>query len=142
MNGTMYAYYFICKRKLWLFSNQVSYEAYDENVKIGKAIDETYYNREQKGYRIDSDNQIDFIDKYNVLHEVKKSDSHESAHVAQAKYYAYKIVKSGGKILGIEINYPELNKVNRFDFTDEDYQMVESTIIEIEQIIGLSSIPN
>jgi CRISPR-associated exonuclease Cas4 len=88
MNGTIYAYYYICRRKLWLFSRQVSFEKYNEDVRIGKWIDKTYYNSKQKDVSIDADNRIDFVDEKYCLHEVKKSKKIEKAHIAQARYYA------------------------------------------------------
>jgi len=141
MNGTMYAYYFICKRKLWLFSKQVSFEKYNEDVRVGKLIDETYYNSKQKGIPIDADNRIDFIDEKYCLHEVKKSKRIEKAHIAQAKYYAYTIVKKGGRIDNIVINYPTLNQKETYAFSKEDYDEVEKVLGIIMNTIELKKAP-
>jgi CRISPR/Cas system-associated exonuclease Cas4 (RecB family) len=36
ITGTKIAYYFLCKRKLWLFSHNITFEQESEDVKIGK----------------------------------------------------------------------------------------------------------
>ena len=47
-SGTMLNYYFICKRKLWYHCHQIQMERENEDVQIGKIIDETTYAREKK----------------------------------------------------------------------------------------------
>lgn len=39
ITGIMLYYYFVCKRKLWLFYNGISMEDENENVQIGKFLD-------------------------------------------------------------------------------------------------------
>ena len=41
VTGMQVYYYYVCKRKLWYFSNELTMESENENVKIGKIIDET-----------------------------------------------------------------------------------------------------
>ncbi len=43
----MVYYYFVCKRKLWYFKNDVNMEHNSELVGIGKLIDEDSYGREK-----------------------------------------------------------------------------------------------
>lgn len=50
ITGVMVYYYFVCKRKLWLFGNDLDMEHTSELVGIGKLIDETSYSREKKVY--------------------------------------------------------------------------------------------
>lgn len=61
-------YYFVCKRKLWYFCKQLTMEQYNENVKIGKIIDETTYHNEEKHIEIDGINKYRFYQrkKYNT----------------------------------------------------------------------------
>lgn len=87
-------YYHLCHRKLWLFANGIRMEHTSETVAEGKLIGETTYtNRAEKYTEIQVDGiKIDFYDARNkVVHEVKKSDKVEQAHIAQVKYYIYKL---------------------------------------------------
>ena len=63
VSGLLYEYYHICKRKTWYFANGLAMEDENENVHIGKIIDETTYSREKKGILIDNTINIDFINK-------------------------------------------------------------------------------
>ena len=46
ISGMHIYYYYVCKRKLWYFSNGLAMESENENVKIGKLIDETTYKQQ------------------------------------------------------------------------------------------------
>ena len=71
INGTM-VYYYVCLRKLWYFANEIRLEKDDENVMLGKLVDEGSYGREKKQILIDETINVDFIKDWNV-YEVKKS---------------------------------------------------------------------
>ena len=68
ITGVMFYYYFVCHRKLWYFSHGIQMEDKNENVQIGKLIDENSYSREKKNIMIDGVINIDFIDGYKVIH--------------------------------------------------------------------------
>lgn len=40
VTGVMIYYYFVCKRKLWYFINEINMESDNENVMLGKLLDE------------------------------------------------------------------------------------------------------
>lgn len=61
ITGVIIYYYFICHRKLWYFCNEINMEQNSELVSIGKILDETTYNRENKSILIDDTINIDFI---------------------------------------------------------------------------------
>lgn len=44
ISGMMFYYYFVCKRKLWFFTNEIQMESENEDVIIGKLIDENSYS--------------------------------------------------------------------------------------------------
>ena len=46
VTGIMIYYYFVCRRKLWLFHNDISMEDENELVQIGKFIDSNSYSSE------------------------------------------------------------------------------------------------
>jgi len=95
ISGMHIYYYYVCKRKLWYFSNGLAMESENENVKIGKLIDETTYKQKKKHIMIDNTINIDFITEHKLLHEVKKSRKIEEAGIAQLKYYLYYLKKRG-----------------------------------------------
>lgn len=87
ITGVMVYYYFVCKRKLWYFSNEIQMEGDNENVQLGKLLDEESYKRDEKHINIDNIINIDFIKDHNELHEIKKSRAIEEAGIWQIKYY-------------------------------------------------------
>jgi CRISPR-associated exonuclease Cas4 len=41
--GTQINYYFVCHRKLWLFTKDIRFEDENEYVQLGRLIDENTY---------------------------------------------------------------------------------------------------
>ena len=95
VTGVMVYYYFICKRKLWYFCHQITMEESNENVQMGKLLDENSYARDDKHINIDDVINIDFIREKRELHEVKKSKAIDEAGIWQLKYYLYYLNKKG-----------------------------------------------
>jgi len=136
IKGTEVAYYIICQRKLWLFSNFIQLEKYSDFVEIGKIISEESFKREKfKEIEIDSI-KIDFLKFGNeiIVNEVKKSKKLEEAHIWQVKYYIYYLKKMGINCnMGI-IRYPKLLKKIDVDYNIEDEKEIEKAIMEINKI--------
>ena len=103
----MIYYYFVCKTKLWYFDHQLSMEEGNELVEIGKLIDESSYSRKKKHILLDETINIDFIEDWKILHEVKKSRSIEEASVWQLKYYMKYLLDKGIKIEKGIVDYPK-----------------------------------
>ena len=59
--GTQINYYFVCHRKLWLFTKDIRFEDENEYVQLGRLIDENTYKRNKKQIEIGKI-KIDFID--------------------------------------------------------------------------------
>src|SRR5688572_11102706 len=111
ITGTIIAYYHFCTRRMWLHANGIKMEHTSETVAEGKLIGETSYtDRAQRFTEIEVDGvKIDFYDARNkVIHEVKKSSSVEQAHIAQVKYYIYKLKQKGIEGVAGIIEYPKL----------------------------------
>ena len=53
ITGVMIYYYFVCKRKLWYFCHEINMESENENVQLGKLLDEKSYERDEKHINID-----------------------------------------------------------------------------------------
>jgi len=90
--------YYLCHRKLWLFSHQIQMEHTSALVAEGNLIGENSYNRrhgqheqiELKGVK------IDFYDRRTqTIHETKKSNKVEHAHIALVKYYIWLLEQEG-----------------------------------------------
>ena len=141
VTGVMIYYYFVCKRKLWYFCHDINMESDNENVLLGKILDEGSYAREDKHINIDNVINIDFIKEQRELHEVKKSRAIEEASVWQVKYYLYYLKQRGvGEIKG-KIDYPLLKKSIFVELSDEDVEKIEGIIDEITQIIQKEEVP-
>ena len=48
ITGVMIYYYFVCKRKLWYFCHEIRMEAENEDVILGKILDESSYSKNEK----------------------------------------------------------------------------------------------
>lgn len=141
ISGTMFYYYFVCKRKLWFFANEIQMESENEDVIIGKLIDENSYSRELKHILIDNTVNIDFIKEWKILHEVKKQKSVEEAGIWQLKYYIYFLRKRGINIEKGILDYPKLKKREEIFLTEEDEKRIEEILLEIREIVNLKLPP-
>ncbi len=141
ITGIMIYYYFVCKRKLWYFLNQINMEQNSELVSIGKIIDETTYKDEKKGILIDNTINIDFIKNGAVLHEVKKTKQIEEAGIWQIKYYMYYLEEKGVKNIQAEIDYPLLRQTEQIILEQNDKKILKKVIEEIEELYRNDKIP-
>ena len=141
ISGTMFYYYFVCKRKLWFFANEIQLENENEDVIIGKLIDENSYSRELKHVWIDNTVNIDFIKEWKILHEVKKQKSIEEAGIWQLKYYIYFLKERGINIEKGILDYPKLKKRQEIFLSKEDEERIENILLEIREIINLKLPP-
>ena len=77
----MIYYYFVCKAKLWYFDRNLNFENQSEFVEMGRLIDESSYGKKRKHIQLDETINIDFMEDWKILHEVKKSKSIEEASI-------------------------------------------------------------
>ena len=137
MTGTQIHYYFLCKRKLWLFTHKIDMEQNSDDVAMGKFISEDTYKREKKEIKID-DIVLDFYDEKNkVIHEVKKSDKMEETHLWQVKYYISVLESKGIEGVTGEIDYPKLRQTVKVELSDNDRKKLVKIKEEIGEIIAL-----
>ena len=142
ITGVMFYYYFVCKRKLWYFNRNIEMESGNEDINIGKILDENSYGREKKHIMIDGVINIDFINNYKTLHEVKKSRSIEEAGHWQLKYYLYYLKNKGVEGLNGVVDYPLLRKREMIDLTPEDEIRIEEILDDIKNIVENEKAPN
>lgn len=142
ITGIMIYYYFVCKRKLWYFINQINMEQNSELVSIGKILDEDSYKNEKKGILIDNTINIDFIKNGAILHEVKKTKSIEEAGIWQIKYYMYYLEEKGVKNIKAKIDYPLLRETKEIILENEDRKILKNIIKNIEEISSQEKVPS
>ncbi|SER80297.1 CRISPR-associated protein Cas4 [Lachnobacterium bovis] len=135
VTGLMFYYYWVCDRKLWYFYNNICMEQNNENVALGKLLDEKTYSKEKKHINIDNVINIDFIEKDNILHEIKKSKKIEEASIWQLKYYLYYLKQKGVYGLVGRIDYPLLKQTKEVKLLDSDEVIIEKVLDNIKKII-------
>ncbi|MBN2571404.1 MAG: CRISPR-associated protein Cas4 [Ignavibacteriales bacterium] len=135
MSGTQLTYYFICHRKLWLFTHSIDMEHNSDDVLYGKHISESTYKREKHEIKID-DIVIDFYDDKNkIIHEIKKSNKMEETHIWQVKYYISVLESKGVSGVKGKIDYPEMRETVDVILTDEDRIKLNDIKTEIKNIL-------
>lgn len=142
ITGVMIYYYEVCKRKLWYFYNEIQMEQGNENVLIGKAIEEETYKRDKKHINIDNIINIDFIRSKGILHEVKKSKKIEEASILQVKYYLYFLKKRGVNNIKGKIDYPLLKQSIDVELLDDDIKDIEKILDDIKIIVKANNPPS
>ena len=138
-------YYFVCKRKLWLFANGINMEHSSDLVYEGKLIHETSYPQRPVPYdELEIDGiKIDFYDANNkIIHEIKKSDKVENAHEWQVKYYIYVLEQNGIEGVSGILEYPALRHTSKIEITEEDKQYIQKIKQEIKQLIEGDQCPS
>lgn len=144
VTGTHIAYLHTCHRKLWLFAHAIRMEHTSDIVAEGKLIGATTYGERAAKYtEIEIDGcKIDFYDARNkVIHEVKKSGKMENAHVAQVKYYIYKLEKHGVTDAVGLIEYPKLRQRVDVRLSDEDRGKIPLWERDVREIVSLDVCP-
>jgi CRISPR-associated exonuclease Cas4 len=141
ISGMMIYYYVVCKRKLWYFDKRISMEQENENVQIGKLLDEESYQRDEKHININNVINIDFIKSKGILHEIKKSKKIEEASILQVKYYLYYLKKYGVDNIKAKLDYPLLKETLDIELKLEDEIEIEKICENIQVIISLSKPP-
>ncbi len=140
ITGVEISYYFICKKKLWLFSHNIQMEHTSEAVQIGAKIHEDSYKRKRKEITLGRI-KLDFIEPgKGLIHEVKKSKAVENAHLWQLKYYLYKLKQLGLDFNG-KIDYPLIRRTENVYFEESDKTYINNILKEIESIKCLNSPP-
>lgn len=143
-SGTHIAYFHTCQRKLWLFSNHIRMEHSSQIVAEGKLIGETtYQDRAEKYTELQVGNiKIDYYDAKNkIIHEVKKSDKAEFAHIAQVKYYMYVLRQHGIEGVTAILEYPKMRQKQVVEWEDEDEREVSGWVKDIHKLLSEDTCP-
>lgn len=144
--GTQVNYYIVCHRKLWLFTHDIQMERENENVQLGKLLDQEAYKREQKAIALDDRVVIDWVettvhaDGSLLLHEVKKSRAVEAAHRLQMLYYLFYLRSKGVTARG-QLDYPLLKKTEQVELTPGAEAELRAALAAMELIVGSDEAP-
>jgi CRISPR-associated exonuclease Cas4 len=145
--------YHVCKREMWLHFNNINMEQTSDVVFEGKLIGENSYTQRAERYTeismqatfqgIELSAKIDFYDARNrIVHEVKKSDKLEQAHIAQIKFYLYILETNGINSPEGILEYPKLRQTfNIPPLSPEDKKEIEHWILETQNILEQDSCP-
>lgn len=133
IQGVKINYYFVCKRKLWLFSKGITMEHNSDRVMTGKLVHENSYKRKKhKELLIDNLLKLDIVDD-TYVREVKISSKMEKADKMQLYYYLYYLKKLGINKKGM-LNYVKERRQEEIELTDEIEKEVEMVILDIVEI--------
>lgn len=139
--GTQINYYFVCKRKLWFFSHNMTLESDSDLVLMGKLLHENSYKRKpMKEIEIDRI-KIDFVEKSKEVHEVKRSRTIEDAHIYQLLYYLYFLKKSAGMEAKGMLDYPLLKKKVHVELTSDKETELAGILANVGSIINQDKPP-
>lgn len=139
--GTQVNYYFICKRKLWLFSHGLEMEETSDLVLLGKLLHERGYARRRKEVQIGRI-KIDFVGSGCEIHEVKRSRKAEDAHLYQLLYYLYYLKRYAGVEGRGVLHYPLLRRTVDVELTNNNANHMESILEDMKQILSSPTAPS
>src|SRR5690625_184128 len=119
LGGLHIQYYFVCKRKLWLYSKNLGMEEGYERVQDGKILHERSYKRaSKKELFIDERFKVDALDG-EYIREIKLSSKMSEADKYQLLFYLYQLKKRGLRRKGL-VSYTKEKKTEEIILTEED----------------------
>jgi len=156
ITGVMINYYHICHTELWYFAHNIQMEQESDLVALGKLTHEEHYTRDSKeipvfaasregnllveghlqgGYLLHSI-KLDRITPDGYVHEIKKSDRGEKAHIWQLKFYLWVLKQCGfGELNGI-LEFPKQRKRVEVSLCDDDEKLILQKVQEIREIVS------
>lgn len=146
LTGTHINYYRLCKRKLWLFANNIQMEQTSDLVADGKIIEEESYLQRSDKYtqielcyqfkEISLSGKIDFFDTKNkIVHETKRSNKVEDAHIWQVKFYLWLLKLNDVEAEKGIIEYPKMRERETVFLEEKEELYLEKTIEEIKFLL-------
>jgi len=134
INGVKLNYYYVCKRKLWLFDKGINFETTNDRVLQGKILHENSYSREKnKEVLIDDMIKLDILDK-DYIKEIKTSSKMEKSDKMQLLYYLFYLKELGITKKG-RLNYVKEKKTYDIELTPEYEKEIKEALVEIKKIL-------
>jgi len=118
----------------------------------GKVIEEESYQQRSEKYSqielsydfegVSLTGKIDFFDTKNgIIHETKRSNAVEDAHIWQVKFYLWLLKLNEIKAEGGIIEYPKLRITEEIPLSENDIQYLEKTVLEIKNLVESDKCP-
>ncbi|MFO7794087.1 MAG: CRISPR-associated protein Cas4 [Candidatus Nanohaloarchaea archaeon] len=143
VTGVMIQYYYVSKKELWYFANNVNMNYDDSNIDIGNQIQDSSFSRENtRNVLIDGTIAVDIVEGKDRIYEVKKSSTLRKPAVMQLKYYLWYLKNKKGVEMEGELKIPEEKKTEIIELTAEDEEEIEEVVEEIRDIITSDTPPD
>lgn len=142
VTGTHIWYYFICKREVWLMIHQIAPDQEDENIDLGRFINEHTYQRNKQEVTIGSI-KVDRVrreDGHLVIGEVKKSSRFLESSRYQLLYYLRTLKEMGIEAKG-ELLFPEEKRREVVVLTEKEEEKLDAAVADIRRIARLPVAP-
>ncbi|MBR9648891.1 CRISPR-associated protein Cas4 [Clostridium tyrobutyricum] len=140
VQGIKFNYYFVCRRKLWLFNRGITMENNSERVMQGKTVHEDSYARlKTREVLIDDILRLDIMDK-DFIREIKITSRMRDVDRMQLLYYLYYLKKLGIQKKGV-LNYVKERKNETVELDKESELKIESTLIDINKLLSQENPP-
>lgn len=121
-------------------------------VADGKVVEEESYLQRSEKYsqielsydykRVSLTGKIDFFDTKNkVVHETKRSNKVEQAHIWQVKFYLWLLELNGIETEKGIIEYPKLREREEVYLDEEDKDYLKKTIKNIKTLVNQTECP-
>lgn len=152
ITGTHINYFRLCPRKSWLFIHGIHMEHNSELVADGKLIEEESYQQRSERYTqlelsstfddIQLVGKIDFYDtKERIIHETKRSNKVEQAHIWQVKFYLWLLELNGIEAEMGLVEYPRLREREKVFLDENDKVYLKNTIENIKILVNQNECP-
>lgn len=146
INATLINLYRVCPRECWLHANGINMEQTSDLVADGKLIEEESYLQRSERYSqvelsvpfegINLTGKIDFYDTINkVVHETKRSNKVEVAHIWQVKFYLWLLQLNEIEAEKGVIEYPRLREKESVFLEQPDINYLQTTVKVIERLL-------
>ncbi len=142
ITGVMMNYFHVCHTELWYFAHNINMNYDSDIVAQGRLVGEEHYTRDTSKEEFMLEGiKLDRITPDGYIHEIKKSNRAEQAHIWQLKYYLWVLKQHGfGQLNGV-LEFPKQRKRVEVVLTGEDeIQMVEK-IDAIRKIVAQAKPP-
>lgn len=146
INATLINLYQVCPRECWLHANGIRMEQTSDLVADGKVIEEESYQQRSEKYTqielgaefkdINLSGKIDFFDtKDKIIHETKRGNKVEDAHIWQVKFYLWLLKLNNIKAENGIIEYPKLRETTKVSLDAKDVKELEESVVKIKTLI-------
>lgn len=145
INATLINLYKVCHRECWLHANGINMEQTSDLVLDGKLIEEESYQFRSERYTqldisiryrsVNLTGKVDFFDtRDKVVHETKRSNKVEQAHIWQVKFYLWLLDLNGIDAEKGIVEYPRLREREVIYLERGDIAYLNEAVERIKQL--------